>query len=190
MNVLPVTALAAVAALATSTGTASAGIRAFHAVASEHLYVAGYANQQLEVQRFPFVNGFPSRTPDLTYQNVTTPIAVGRNGTFYATVPLSCCYGLGMIDVFAPNSNVVARQITLPNLHEDTTIDTALVEGPRAYLYVGYAAFISGDARGATRARSKASPCIRRALTAAAARCGCSTSHATTAVPRRWRSIG
>jgi len=141
MSVLPVTALAAAAALGSP--HAQAGVRQ-HTGVPAHVYVDAYVGQQEEILRYPFAGGFPATQPDLIYQNVTQPIAVGQDGTFYATVPLSCCYGLGQIDVFPPNSNVVARQITLPYLHEDTTIDTALTEGAQGYLYVGYAAFISG----------------------------------------------
>jgi hypothetical protein len=145
MSVLPVTALAAAAALASP--HAQAGVRQ-HAAAAGHLYVVAYVGQQQEILRYPFVGAFPATQPDLVYQGVADPIAVGHDGTLYATVPLSCCYGLGQIDVFPPNSNVYTRQITLPNLHEDTTIDTAMVEGAQAYLYVGYAAFISGISTG------------------------------------------
>jgi hypothetical protein len=145
MKVLLVTAtLATAAVLGTMNPAASAQRRVHGAAANEYLYVATYADNQQVVLRFPFVNGFPARNPDLTFNNLTNPMAVGDDGTFYATVPLPCCYGLGTIEVFPPNSTVVERQITLPNLNESTTIDTALVEGPDAYLYVGYAAFISG----------------------------------------------
>ena len=141
MSVLPVTALAAAAALASP--HAQAGVRQ-HAAATAHLYVVAYVDQQQEILRYPFVGAFPATQPDLVYQGVADPLAVGHDGTLYATVPLSCCYGLGQIDVFPPNSNVLARQITLPYLHESTTIDTAIVEGAQAYLYIGYAAFLSG----------------------------------------------
>lgn len=147
MRVLPLAALAGIAAVvcsASAANAANAAHRSHPYAASEHLYVATYVSGQPVIQRFPFVNGLPATTPDLTFDNLTNPMAVGHDGTFYGTVPLSCCYGLGMIDIFPPNSTVMERQITLPNLKESTTIDTALVEGPNAYLYVGYAAFISG----------------------------------------------
>ncbi len=145
MSVLPVTALAAVAALASP--HAQACVRQ-HAGVAAHLYVDAYVGTQEEILRYPFAGAFPASQPDLIYQGVTEPIAVGHDGTLYATVPLSCCYGLGQIDVFPPNSNVFTRQITLPYLHESTTIDTAIVEGAQAYLYVGYAAFLSGIGTG------------------------------------------
>jgi|GEM_PF-3182750 len=129
MSQLPVLTLAAL--LAASGPTA-------------HLYVAGYARGALQIVRFPFVDGVPAGRPDLRYQNLVPPIGVGRDGTFYATVPLACCSGLGQIDVFGPDSNKPERQITLPNLNQDTTIVTAIAEGPGGFLYVGYAAFQSG----------------------------------------------
>jgi hypothetical protein len=133
------------AALFCSNGASSAEYRQGRAAASGHLYVAVASQTQTYILRFPFVDGVPSKHPDLRYQNLTYPIAVGRDGTLYATVPLPCCYGLGQIDVFPPNSNKVAREITLPYLQQSTTIDTSLVEGPGRYLFIGYSAFISGS---------------------------------------------
>ena len=143
-------------ALAPAQPAASATFHKAGAPQTHHLFVGVYGSGMPEILRFPFVNGFPATSPDLAYQNVLPPFNVGADGTLYATVPLACCQGLGTVDVFPPNSNQVGRQVTLPNLHEDTTIVTAVVEGPGSYLFVGYSAFISGaPPRGPRNARKQ-----------------------------------
>ena len=139
-----ITCILACSALAPAQLAASATFHKAGAPQSHHLFVGVYGGSTPEILRFPFVNGFPATSPDLVYQNVLPPFNVGADGTLYATVPLACCQGLGTVDVFPPNSNQVSRQVTLPNLNEDTTIVTAVAEGPGDYLFVGYSAFISG----------------------------------------------
>src|SRR5579862_6421587 len=114
------TVVLAVAASAATLSWAAPG----QAAQARHLYLAVFQKtgpDYAEVLRYKLVNGFPEKNPDLTYAGVSWPMAVAPDGTLYATVPMGCCFGEAQIDVFPPNTNTPAREITLPQL-SDTTI--------------------------------------------------------------------
>lgn len=109
-----------------------------------HLYlVTGLPNGSSEVVRYPLVNAIPAQSPDLVYSGVGLPIAVARDGTFYASEPLVSSFGQQVIDAFPPGSPTPARRITLPATNDGTSA-TALTVDASGYLYAGYASFISG----------------------------------------------
>jgi hypothetical protein len=121
--------------------TCSLGARAAQ---GRHLYLASTSiSGYPQVLRFRMVNGFPARTPDLVYTNVSWPMVIAADGTFYATIPFGCCFGQSTIDVFPPNSANPSREVTLPQLN-DATYANAIAVAPNGYMYVGYDAFISG----------------------------------------------
>ena len=111
-----------------------------------HLYVAlALTGTTSQVERYRIVDGFPAAHPDLIYPGVTTPMAVGADGSFYATLQPLGSYGESAIQIYPSGSNQPARTIVLPSL-SDITYAGALAVAPSGELYVGYSSGISGDA--------------------------------------------
>ncbi len=83
---LPLAALAGIAAAVVCSASAAnaANARAPFAPVRRRQApsVATCVSGQPVIQRFPFVNGLPATTPDLTFDNLTNPMAVGVTERF------------------------------------------------------------------------------------------------------------
>lgn len=114
-----------------------------------HLYVAMDTAKPNTgfVLRYPLFAGIPAQKPDMRYNNATEPLAVGSDGTFYASVPFECCEAIQKLTTYAPNDNKPARHITLQYIQSDGTEALAMAVDANDYLYVAYAPLFSG-ARG------------------------------------------
>jgi hypothetical protein len=111
--------------------------------ATAHLYVAIIGNRSGKVLRYPIVNGLPSKKPDFAYRGVTSPIAVGSDGTLYGTSN-ACCFCVAHVDVWPPGASKPSRHVKVPWVSSDGAIATSIAVGRGGYLYVGYTQCLSG----------------------------------------------
>jgi hypothetical protein len=116
---------------------------------ADHLYVS-VRGKPASIQRFRLVHGLPVAPPDLVYREYYGPIAVGRDGTLYATRGR-------WIYAFPFGSTTPNRRILIPRLV--TWCSDAGLFGPTAVDRAGYLwVFIDATVSGTRPRRSLASP--------------------------------
>lgn len=164
-----------VAAIAPAGALPQTAARAFAQpppAAAHHLYVAAapFGSGAVGLQRFPLIDGKPTKNPDLVYPDASGPIAVGPDGSLYAADDVN----FQTIDRFAPGSIKPASRLVAEPCGRNYLYDglSAFTFDAKGDLYVGITA---GDvpARVPHRtpvARNSSSPSTRPARPVARAR--------------------